>query len=227
MVRYRTMLYLVLHSLLVMSAVANPSAAQGGLNFEAENGVETITGTRVPEGESEFSITSEDLPLLVWCKASHYLETEIDSAEAEISLVPEYEECSSKYGSAEFNVNSCQYRLHSVATSQGARLGLVDIKCPPETVMDIRMALFGTLKCTVTIRPQVNLGYVLYDNQNPGGATERDIRATIELSGFKYEEQAGTGFQACPNGTTEGTHTDDVTLEASTHSGNEKGLWID
>jgi Na+-transporting methylmalonyl-CoA/oxaloacetate decarboxylase gamma subunit len=109
--------------------------------------------------------------------------------------------------------NGCEIVLH-VSNAGPPYVGSTDIVCPAGKGIVFTASAAGVTKCTATIFGQTGLEGISFENLGTGSG--RSIEATLNLSGIKYTQVAGTGLGKCTAGEFEnGTYTGTVKFTAS------------
>jgi hypothetical protein len=203
--------------LFAVSVGSNASAAE----FNAEGSPTTLTGTQI--GTDVLTLNGGT----VECEEITAKGTQTGLVATSVKLAPTYTSCSalSGFASATVDMNGCEYQLNQPSGSGPTTFeGTFTIVCPAEKEITVTASSFGTSKCTIHIPPQGPLTGVVYHNEGSGAT--RDLTATIDLSGIKYNETAGTGFGACSGGeASNGTYEGEWTITGDVGE-IHRGIWI-
>ena len=192
---------LVLVAALAMSAVAAASASAEAFDFYAEETPVTLKGAQ-HSGEDVFTTTVGT----VKCNEATYTGSQGEPEASALEVAPTYSGCTAFGLSATLDMNGCKYRFTAGTFESGKPKGTLDIICPEGKEIAVTASFLGTLKCTIHIPPQSNLGMITFTNVE-GTAPEVTVAVSIEEE-LKYTHTAGTGSGACSSGSAEnGSYT--------------------
>lgn len=213
-------------AVLAMSLVAASGASAGEYHSEVES--TTLSGSQI--GTDVFTTNAGT----VKCNEATYTGSQTGKTSSEVTINPTYSECTAfGFAGATVEVNMCHYvynggveHLFSPTRIKAATLKIV---CNTTEGKEITVVakLAGVTKCTVHIPPQEGLQETTFDNE--GAGSSRDIRATVNVTGIKYSQTAGTGIGACKteNNLTNGTYVGEATIKGFDSGGTQKGIWAE
>jgi hypothetical protein len=206
---------MVLAAVLVMSAAATSTAFAG--KFKSESAPVTITGSQV---EANVITTTAGT---VKCTTATYAGTVAVTETSEIELQPSFSGCTA-FGFPAHIHASCKVKGKiSINTTTGE----VDFVClvgQKITVTATTSSVNSTLKCTLEIPAQTNVGTVTYSNTGAGAT--REILVSLNLSGINYTHTKGSGLGACTSGSSStGTYKGSVQLTGENAGGTHVGIF--
>lgn len=181
---------LVLAAVFAMSAIG-ASAASAATTFHANKSPIGVTGTQTT---GHVFTTSAGT---VTCSTATFTGTTAAATSATQTLTPTYSGCKAfGFINVPIDVNGCGYNFNANGTTQ--------LECPAGASIAIT-----TPGCTTTVGEQHFASGMTYATN--GSTPSRDITATTNISGIKYNE-CGTARE---NGTYKGTTTVDATEAAN------------
>ncbi|HVI70064.1 MAG TPA: hypothetical protein VM656_01085 [Pyrinomonadaceae bacterium] len=219
MTRNLKVLGLALMTAFAMSAVAASAASAQAFHFASEAEHTILTGKQ--EGSDVFTTHAGT----VTCTTAKYTGT-IQSATKTTTVAevtPEYSGCTAfGFANVPIHHNECKYKFVAGTKESGNYEGSIDIVCP--TGKKIEITAPG---CLVTVGPQTGLKKVTF--HNVGASATREITATVNLTGIKYEEHAPTFFSTCEYdtvATNNGTYTGNAIVTGEDTEGKHVGLFL-
>jgi hypothetical protein len=217
MVRNFKVLGIAVIAMFAMSAVMASMASAD--KFKAESAPVTYTGNQ--EEQNVFTTTAGT----VKCTTTTFKGTVAVTETSEASVAPTYAGCTAFGFPAHIDVNGCTFLLKIGA----ATTGTADVVCPAGqeiTVTATTSSVNSTLKCTVHVPAQTNLGTVTYSNTGAGAT--REVLVAVNLAGnVKYSHTAGTGLGACTSGSAAtGSYKGSVKVTGENAGGTHVGVFV-
>lgn len=150
MTRKLRTLGLALVAVVVMNAVI-ASSASASYEFTSNKANTNLTAAQI--GNHTFSTAGQTIQ----CSTTTSSGTQSGSAASEITVTPNYSNCTYSAGAKVVHVtmNGCAYILTGATTADGKH-GTVDIECPAGKVIEMHFTNFnGAETCTLTIASQI------------------------------------------------------------------------
>jgi len=181
---------LALIAVLAMSAFAAATASAN--EFNAESYPTTGTGSKDGEFVDVFTTTAGT----VKCTTPTYVAT-LSAKSTSVSAAPSYTGCTGFGFPAEVTTTGCTYvfNIGAGATTEGD----VDLECTGSNEITVVAKSGATVKCTVHVKSQTDIGGTVKYINIGAGAT-REVTLEANLSGVDYTHTAGTGVGACTSG---------------------------
>jgi hypothetical protein len=224
MIRNLKVFGLSIIAILALSSVAASMASAD--KFTVESSPATLTANQVEA--NVFTTTAGT----VKCTTTTFKGTVNVVSTTEVTVAPTYGGCTGFGFPAHVDVNECVYVL-TINPAAGVTTGTVDVECPAGkeiTVTATTSSVNPTLKCTVHVPTQTDVGVVTYKNVGtpPGGET-REVLVEVNLAGLKYTHTAGSGLGACPSGSSStGTYKGTVLVTGENAAGTTHiGVFVD
>jgi hypothetical protein len=204
-------------------AVGAASAAQAENEFHAEKAPYTLTGTLTEA--FKFTVDGGSAE----CKGANFPGTVSSATTSEITLSPEFSECTGFGFGVEFDKNGCGYNYFIESFSpDGTGHGYVNISCPAGNELTFTMKVGSTVKCIIHVPPQKMVRSVTFTDT--GMSQTRGYKIEHKLTKFKYSVTKGTGLGACAEAlsTTNGEMTGAEQMAADEDPGSSHvGIWTE
>jgi hypothetical protein len=193
--------------LIVLVAIAAVSATGVWAEEEEEQGTpKRFTFESAPafvtgeQGKEKTVLTAEG-ELEVACDA-HYEGTASATTVKELEVTPKYTGCTAEpLGLAtDVNFEGCKYLftleagLYNTAGGSTHTKGPFHIVCPTGKSVSIKVTLFGSTFCKITVLAQTpTVNVIDQKNEDPKNKNERDVLFTSTVSGISYLVEGGAG----------------------------------
>jgi len=208
---------LALTAVLAMSAFAAATASAN--EFNSESYPTTGTGTKDGEFLDVLTLTAGT----VKCTTPTYKAT-LSAKSTSVSVAPSYAGCTGFGFPGEVVTTGCVYvfNIGAGATTEGD----VDLECTGANEITIISKSGATVKCTVHVKSQTDIGGTVKYINISAGAT-REITVEANLTGIDYTHTAGTGIGACTSGSsTTGTLTAKGVATGENAGGTHVGVFL-
>lgn len=202
---------------LALLAAWVPAASAESFSFHSVSPATNLVGAQVNTQKFSYEAGSTT------CKKASLSGTMSAEESGELSLVPEYSECTADpSGNSTVTSSGCKYLLKPGEKIESTYKANLSLSCESGKTLTIKVTVLGVTKCTITI-PGQELGSVTVSEVGSGEEI-RSIAVAASLEKLKYTQKAGEGFGACATheNTTNGSYSGELKITGNFSEYGEK-----
>ena len=180
-------------ALMAMFAMSSLAAATASADkFTAASYPAQLTGSKDGTFQDEFVTTSG----VVKCTTPTY-KASIAEGSSSVTASAEYTGCTAFGFPAIIHMNECTYKFNILGGSSTE--GDADLVCPAGKEVTVTAIGAGTVKCTIHVPGQADIGGVVVYTTIGAGETQ-EVTLDANLTDIDYTHTPGTGVGACTPG---------------------------
>ncbi|HEX6687893.1 MAG TPA: hypothetical protein VF085_04425 [Solirubrobacterales bacterium] len=215
---------LALLAVLAVSGTLASAAHAAPFAFRSDGFLTKIIGE---SGGLKFTVEGGSLT----CAKTTYLGEQAGEENELLLVFPMYENC--KFGAmgltADVEPGGCTFEFFQDNNTENGKFDVItSILCPVGGKMTITVTAMGQTSCTITLGEQTLGTGTVFTNGKIEAFELLDYKGDINVSGVKYNQEAGTGLSKCAtaDGKANGTYIDVPTFTGRNEKEENTNIWV-